>query len=191
MEDSKIMLDESKIVIVDIDEVMWKLLDPWVYALDSKYFLNVKPEDCMAWDMRLLFPTLTYEQILEPLETPGFWSNLEPLPGAQEYIAKLQEMGMIVKVVTATSYKSAVEKIPTLLKHFPTINKKDIILCEQKEYVRGDFHIDDNINYLLHRKHPILMEAHHNKCILVPDHMVKVSNWEQVYEYIKNTVGKA
>ena len=60
------------VIVTDFDSVMNYLLESWLVGLNSTYNLNVQYEDVTNWDMQLAYPTLTKEQIYEPLSQESF-----------------------------------------------------------------------------------------------------------------------
>ncbi len=51
-------------LLIDADDTLWSLIDPWTVALNEKYNLNVKSEDITDWDICRFYPTLTKEERL-------------------------------------------------------------------------------------------------------------------------------
>ena len=177
-------MDENKIILVDIDNVLWDLLTPWVNWINWQQNLSVYPEDCVEWNIRTLFPTLKPEQIFGPLKEADFWNTVTPFTDAQEIIPEIQKHGYQVKIVSATSCSTGIIKIPKLLKAFPTIDKSDIILCEEKQFIRGKYMIDDNSKNLTEREFPILFNSFHNRFEVVPSYYKRASDWYDIYKII-------
>ena len=103
------------VIVTDFDSVMNYLLEAWLIKLNSTYNLNVQYEDVVNWDMQLAYPTLTAEQIYEPLSQEFFWKNVPPQYDAIYYIQKLIEDGHKVYVCTATKYTNVVAKFDNCL----------------------------------------------------------------------------
>lgn len=181
----------DNVVLVDIDDVLWDLLTPWVSIINKNNNLCVPVTDCKGWDMDKLFPTLTKEQIYDPLNEEEFWKNVEPRKGAVEYLRKLIDTGYDVKLCTTTSYKGYKPKVQRLRELFPFFNYHNIISCYTKQLVMGLVLVDDYIENLKGGTYnKILFTAQHN--LLIPDselkkeNIVRVNNWEECYNEINN-----
>ncbi len=59
-------------ILIDIDDTLIELLPAWCKWLNNLYSLNVKPGEVTDWNIAKFFPTLTKEQIFEPLHTDHF-----------------------------------------------------------------------------------------------------------------------
>ena len=71
------MLNNCFTIRVDMDDTIEHLLKAWVAWLNTKYYLTVEYENIREWDMTLNFPTLTEEQIYQPLELKEFWELVQ------------------------------------------------------------------------------------------------------------------
>ena len=84
------MLEMRKLtVLCDADDTIENMSDHWIEKLNAKYDLSVKKTDIKAWDMRQAFPTLTSDQIYEPLKNPDFWSKIETIEDSVKYLQKI------------------------------------------------------------------------------------------------------
>lgn len=181
-------VDESKIVLVDIDDTIWDLAEAWIDWLNNKYNRSIKCEDCKTFGIQELYPDLTYEQAFEPLFSDSFWDLVKPKKDAQVVIPKLQELGYIVKLVSSSRFREVGSKLPKVLEHFPTLTEKDVIICYDKWLVRGDYLIDDNIVNMSYRKHPVLIKAWHNRNISVDSPVIKVDTWDDVLSILEKEI---
>ena len=59
-------------ICCDFDDTMNQLLPAWINWLNNKYNLNVQLDEVDTWYIDKIFPTLTEDQIYEPLNTPDF-----------------------------------------------------------------------------------------------------------------------
>ena len=64
-------------ILVDMDDCIESLTEPWIEWLNDKYETSVQPSDIVQWEMGLFFPKLTKEQILEPLNCDDFWKTVK------------------------------------------------------------------------------------------------------------------
>ena len=80
-----------------------------------------------------------------PQSRYGFFSSLEPLPGAIEAYKKLEEY-FEVYILTAPSYKNPLcytEKRVWVEKHLGLETTQNLIICKRKGLLKGDYLIDD------------------------------------------------
>lgn len=76
----------------------------------------------------------------------GFFSSLEPLPHAIESY-KFLEQGFEVYILTAPSYRNPMcytEKRVWVEQHLGLETTKNLIICQRKGLLKGDFLIDDH-----------------------------------------------
>ena len=107
-------------ICVDMDDTIENLLDTWVAWLNDKYNLNVAVDDCKSWQLSHVYPSLSDEQIFEPLSIESFWSQVKPKSDAQYYINKLIEDGQEIYICTASHYDTVAYKMRAIIeKYFP------------------------------------------------------------------------
>ena len=183
---------ENKItVLIDLDDTVWDLLSNWVWYLNKIHNLNVKVSDINDWDMQKFYPTLTLEEITEPLTWMSLWHHLRPKEDAIKYIKKINDIADIY-FVTATDYRNIEYKIYLLQKYFPFIPINKLIITQNKNMIKGDIIIDDYINNLKDRDNlGILMTAMHNRNVDISNYpnIVRKDNWKDIYDYILKVRG--
>lgn len=179
-------VQETKTILIDMDDVMTDLLTPWVEYLNEKHNLSVYTQDITAWDMSQFFPSLSKEEIYQPLDEEDFWKTVKPHEGAVYHINKLCEEYKVY-IVTATSLNNIKYKVDHIIKpYFPFINPRNIIVSNNKQMISGDVLIDDNINNLLGGKYDkILFSRPHNYTYLSKDYPIVIADgWEDCYKKI-------
>lgn len=175
-------------ILVDMDDTLEDLCTPWVQYLNEKHGTAVTTEDIKDWAIAKVFPTLTREQVFEPLATEKFWERVKPLPKAYENICKLKYDGHRIFIVTASdpiiSVPMKLEKV--LFRYFPFFTYNDVIITTQKQLICGDVLVDDaphnleNGNYMR-----ILMNAPHNRFFDEKSiGAVRTCDWNTVYRLI-------
>lgn len=175
-------------ILVDMDDTIEELLDPWLDYLNKKYSLHVTRDDVTSWDICQTFPMLTEEQVFEPLGDEELWKKVKPYPDAVEYLQRLIEDGHIVYIVTASHYHTIDMKLNhVLFKYFPFIKYDDIIIARRKDMIRGDVLIDDNPFNLLNGVHKgILFDKPHNQwCDTTKSGICRAYNWQEIYDIIQ------
>ena len=176
-------------ILVDMDDTIENLCEEWCNLLNRKYGTSVTYLDVTEWDMSKFFPTLTKEQVFEPLHNEEIWDLLKPKEGAVEYLKKLIDDGFKVYLCTSTDYRNVKVKFEKVVqKYFPYISWKQVIIASDKQMINGDFMVDDGIHNLEGgRYRKILMTAPHNKNYNAEENgMFRANNWEQIYSYIKS-----
>lgn len=156
---------EQLTILVDMDDTIENLCEPWVEYLNDRYGTTVTTNDITSWDIAKIFPTLTKTQVFAPLMEEALWERVKPLPKAYDNIYKLKNNGHKVLIVTTSvplSIPIKLEKV--LFKYFPFFTYNDVIITSHKQLIRGDILVDDaphNLKGGLYKK--ILMTAPHNR----------------------------
>ena len=172
-----------------MDDTIENLCDAWVKWLNNKYGLAVKVEDINEWDMSKFFPSLTPDEIYEPLKNDEFWSTVQPKADAQKYIKRLQDDGYNVLICTASNYCTFKSKMENcLFKHFPFIKYDQVIVTPYKHMIKGDYLIDDGMhNFDKGAYKKILFTTPANRSINVcGTDIVRVKDWQEIYTIIVN-----
>lgn len=175
---------------IDLDDTFEGLLPAWIAWLNAKYNLNVLLEDFTEWNVQKIYPSLTAEQIFEPLHLPEFWQTVKPKPGAVEYIRKLINEGQDIYIVTSSKYTTFPFKLDeALFKYLPELDYHNVIVTYQKQLIKLDILVDDGYHNLENGDYiRILFDAPHNQNI--EENAVtkckRVKSWEEVYNFIKH-----
>lgn len=174
-------------ILVDMDDTIEGLLDAWLAHLNEKYGLSVVKDSITEWDMQKAYPTLTAEQIYEPLRNAEFWKTVKPYEDAIEYLQALIDGGHEIYIVTSSYYDTVKIKFENVLfKYFPFMPYSHVIITAKKQLVRGDVLIDDYENNLIGGSYwGILFDQPHNRGFDNQKHDIKrVYNWGQVFDLI-------
>lgn len=177
---------KSLTILVDVDNVLEDLNTAWVNAVNAKYGTSVQPEEIVDWEIQKFFPTLSRTQVFSPLHTKELWENLVPLDGSQEYLQRLMDDGHKIVIVTSAHPDTIPYKYKFLIKYFPRLSFKDVIISSQKQLVCGDVLIDDAPHNLECGSYKgILMDAPHNSNYdAEANGFVRVKDWSAVYQAI-------
>lgn len=179
---------KKPIVVLDADDVLLDLMPLWLSVINEKYGTSATVQDVTAWDMRKVFPSLTFDQIHDPLVTPEFWEAIRPVQGAVDGVRKLIDAGCLVYICTATNYKNIPYKFAALSRLFPMIPTDRIIVAKNKSLMSCDFMVDDAVHNLcgMDMKHKILFDAPYNQSGFDSDGHTKfrVTDWSEIVEII-------
>ena len=130
-------------IMVDCDGVLNNLLEHWVEFLNERYNLAADARDITEWNLQHLFPTLSQEEILGPLQEEAFSGTYKVKPHSAEYLKKMIDDGHEVSIVTAHNNRTAGTKFDWILGNFPFFSRDDIIITAKKQKIMGDVLIDD------------------------------------------------
>ena len=179
---------QSMTILVDMDDTIEYLLKAWVKGVNETYGRAASYDDVTDWDVSKAFPGLTWEEVYAIPMRPGFWQDVEPIPGAAQALQRLMAAGHEVLIVTATPFASVPEKIEGyLFQHFPFLSWDQVIITGRKQLIRGDVLIDDGVHNLAGGDYlKILMTAPHNRNYDAEKNgMIRVHTWEEIEEVIR------
>jgi len=107
---------------------------------------RLRPEEATCFNTEDHFPP-EYRARIEALTLrPGFFLNLEPLPGAIEALRTLLALGFDVRICTSPKKifdNCVAEKFAWLKKHLGEEFVERIVLTRDKTLVQGDILVDD------------------------------------------------
>lgn len=174
------------VILVDLDNVLINTGQAWVDTLNNRYGTTVKYDDVSEWDMSKFFPTLTRDEVYEPLSTGEVWSSASPIPGAQDALAKLINDGHDVYVVTSSSLNTIGKKWTDILQtFFPMIRHNNVIVSHRKQMIDADILIDDApFNLKGGRYFSILFDAPHNRSE-TDSGLTRAANWDEAYGIVR------
>jgi 5'(3')-deoxyribonucleotidase len=175
-------------ILTDWDDVLNDLLKKWIETLNSKYLTDVPYLRIRSWDIVSYFPQLTKEQVFAPIFEAAFWQSLTPEPNSAEVLRWLVEEGHAVYIVTASYHEVLPSKMAWLAQHYPWVERKNVILCHNKQMIQGDVLIDDGVHNLEGGEYKkILYSRPHNfGYIASSNDMTRVFGWHEVYNVIQN-----
>lgn len=157
-------------VAFDFDGVINDLPIKWTKWLSNYYDLYVEEENIKHYNMSLNFPSLSLNQILEPLTKADFWDTVDYNSGINfnEQLSIYQTLAdMRILIVTATSPETWGVKYEHCLKRLlPDFPVENIILTSRKDLIKCDVLIDDHIENLKETlAYKVLVDASYNKNI--------------------------
>lgn len=174
-------------VLVDMDQVLENFTEEWITALNERFGTEVDFNSLTEWNIYTAFPGHSEKEIDEISFEDEFIRRLRPINGAVEYSKKLTDDGHLLYVVTSTDYRTVWGKfVHIILKYFPFIPWKNVIITANKKIIKGDVLVDDGIHNLEggeYRK--ILFSAPYNMWYNAEENgMLRADNWREVYELI-------
>lgn len=180
------MQNNAPIIGVDLDDVLWDLLSAWIKRYNEIANDNVQPEDVKSWDVSKYINNGTREMLFYILEQSDFWETVQPRPESQKYLKQLVDDGYNVMVITASHYKTLKNKMECFFKLFPFIRNEQVIIAHRKQMIDVDILIDDNPENLRDSSYiKVLFDTPHNRWLEEREiGAIRLSNWEEIYEYI-------
>ena len=174
------------VILCDADDTIENLSVHWIEALNRAHHKTVKKEDIKTWDMLSAYPDLSEQEVFAPIYQKEFWEQITPIENSGYYLQKLMEDGHELYIVTATNYETSDAKVAKLLKLFPFLKDKNIIVSHNKQLIRGDVLIDDGVHNLLNGNYAkLLFHQPNNACFDETKHDIpRVFSWEEIYEKI-------
>lgn len=184
-------MKKNKVILIDCDDVLADFINAFFAEANKITGKNYHKNDLNEWD---ILSVIKEEEIKKELFNlilkKDFCLNIPTIHGAQEAIKELKKIGDVVVVTAPPSISHWVhERTQWLESHFDIPHNK-IIHTTCKEYVSGDYFIDDKYENLIKWKKnnpngkAILWDAPYNKkidCELV----TKLYSWEELINFIK------
>lgn len=167
-------------ILIDIDSTITDTLKGWLEVLNRKYGTKAVDKDIVDWDMTKAesLKHLTNAQVLDVLNLPGFYYNLEFIPGAVEAIEVLNKLHEVYFVSARWGKTAHPETLQWYKENFPFMKSNQLIFCDKKELIPADIIIDDKPEtlgtYWLKHENSVYLtfEYEYNKMFHSPRHTV-------------------
>ena len=91
-------------VALDLDGVIWDLIDVWLERYNKIYNDNVVSEDIKEYNLSKSLTKASYDDIKSILLEDNFWDNIAPFKYSIKYLRKLNKE-FDLYIATATNYK--------------------------------------------------------------------------------------
>ena len=125
---------------IDVDDV---LFDCTGYAIgETNRIHNLSPPITMndyTWGKK----GTRYDLAIEYMESKEFYLGQPVLEGAKEFIEKLLDMGVDPIIASAPSLKNMGHRAERVIREFPELNERNIMLGVRKDLLRLDVLLDD------------------------------------------------
>jgi 5'(3')-deoxyribonucleotidase len=133
-------------IIIDMDETIVDLVGPWMDDLNKKVGRAHTRDEIHCYSVESTYPELEPVLLFECFNTPGFWSGLQPFPGAIDFVSALYEDGhqIYIASIPCEAPLCAWEKIQWIKDWLPFLDEECWFLTRSKYMIRGDVIIDDN-----------------------------------------------
>jgi 5'(3')-deoxyribonucleotidase len=177
---------ERKSVGIDLDSTLNCLDKRWIEEeYNRDYNDNLTREDMVRWDVSTYVKPECGQKIYDYLLKPKFFRNLEIQPHAQK-VTKFLSQYYDLYIVTAYHYKVCEDKAEWLIEHFPHIDSRNIIFCNNKGLLDLDFLIDDGShNIKAFKGIGLLYDAPWNRDY---NTNLRFKSWLNIEDYFKNFI---
>lgn len=153
------------ILCIDVDDVICNLQETVVNLFNKRYGSRYKLNDFTEYNIMNVLPAQDGIVMRDMYAESGLYDKVLPIPGAQDSIQKLMNMGHEVYLVTAAIPKTYGEKIEFIKRYFPFVDESRIVCMKHKWMFKCDLMIEDNLSTLLAKPsyHRILMDMPWNR----------------------------
>lgn len=141
------------IIAVDIDNVLCNLQEVVVRLFNERYGTNYTLNDFTEYDVMNVLPTADAVKMRDIYGESGLYNLVKPLPGAQDTLQKLVNMGHHVYLVTDAIPSTYGEKVEFIQRYFPCISVEHIVSMKHKHLFKCDILVEDNLANLLAGQH--------------------------------------
>ncbi|KYG89117.1 5'-3'-deoxyribonucleotidase [Metasolibacillus sp. FSL H7-0170] len=178
-----------KSIAIDMDQVLANFYKKLCKTVNENFNTNYTDEEFIAGTRRDL-PEEQTRKLYECMNEPHFFGDLEVLDtDAIEVVQKLQEDYDIFIATAAMEVPGSFNaKYEWLERHFPFINKQNIVFCGTKAVIHTDYLIDDS---------PYQLEAFKGTGILYSmpynlstEGFIRVNNWKEIEAYFQKQLVK-
>jgi len=169
--------------LTDVDEVLGDFQIPALRIMERITGRRYTPESFTEWDMFSLVSDEEKRAVFAEIEKPGWCQNVQPLPGAIDFIKEVRKH-CDVFVVTSPFHSNTwvAERYAWLAKHFD-FKSSEVVHTSAKHLVVGDVFLDDNPSNIDKwcAAHPgkLGMLWHIPNTRLMPYDHVRVRSWEE------------
>lgn len=137
-------------VLVDVDGVTADSHKTWLNFYNQDYHDWLTFDKIKSWGIHQYVKPECGRKIYDYLRRPDFYDNTLPVMGAVEGVGLLRRLGYKVVFVSAGMFPAKVDWLARegFLVDFPYADHRpetarDVILCNDKSMIRGDYLIDD------------------------------------------------
>ena len=133
---------------LDVDEVVLDMIPEWLRRYNKQYGDDVWAEDVDRWEFNEVCPKAGMK-VYDILREPGFYSCVQPIPGALEDVQLARSLGMRVVYVSSCVVGTVDDKVKRLIElgFLPEgKTQRDFFAATDKSMVNADVLVDDNLD---------------------------------------------
>ena len=137
------------VIACDVDDVICNIQEVVIELFNNKFGSKYTLEDFTEYDIMNILPTQDAIVMRDMYGSNGLYNKVKPIPGAQEALEKLINLGHQVYLVTAAIPETYGEKVAFINRFFPCIDDGHIVAMKHKHMFKCDIMIEDNLQVLL------------------------------------------
>lgn len=175
------------VLCIDVDDVICNLQEVVVNLFNKRYGSHYTIEDFTEYDVMNILPTQDAMVLKDMYGESGLYDKVKPMPGAQEALEKLINLGHQVYLVTAAIPKTYGEKVAFIKRFFPYIDDGHIVAMKHKHMFKCDIMIEDNLQTLLAKPyyHRICLDRPWNRQVSDWTYDIhRCKNWNEIVEVV-------
>lgn len=169
---------------IDMDEVLVDTLGKMIASYNQRYGTTVVPADMHGVELADIVPESHRPWVLEMLHQPGFFADIDPMPGALACIDRLCRKHRVYIASAATEFPDSFrDKMNWLARYVPQIPTHRIIFCGEKSVLNVDYLVDDtSSHFAAMRGTGLLFDAPHNR---LEHRYYRVKGWAALEQAIE------
>lgn len=140
-------------IVCDVDDVICNLQEVVIDLFNKRFGSQYTLKDFTEYDIMNVLPTQDAIVMKDMYGEPGLYSKVKPIPGAQDALEKLINLGHQVYLVTAAIPETYGEKVAFIKRFFQYIDESHIVAMKHKHMFKCDLMIEDNLQALLAGQH--------------------------------------
>lgn len=175
------------IIAVDVDDTICNLQEVVVDLFNKRFGSHYTLENFTEYDIMNVLPTQDAIVMKDIYGESGLYNKVKPMPGAQDTLEKLINLGHQVYLVTAAIPETYGEKVAFIKRFFPYIDDSHIVAMKHKHMFRADIMIEDNLQALLagQHYHRILVNRPWNQSSKDWVYGInRCNNWSEIHEVV-------
>ena len=137
------------VICIDVDDTICNLQEVVINIFNERYGTHYTIDNFTEYDIMNVLPTQDAIIMKEIYGESGLYNKVKPIPGAQDAIEKLINLGHQIYLVTAAVPKTYGEKVSFIQRFFPYIDEGHIVAMKHKWMFKADVMIEDNLQALL------------------------------------------
>lgn len=175
------------IIAVDVDDTICNLQEIVVDLFNKRFGSHYTLENFTEYDIMNVLPTQDAIVMKDIYGESGLYNKVKPMPGAQDTLEKLINLGHQVYLVTAAIPETYGEKVAFIKRFFPYIDDNHIVAMKHKHMFKADIMIEDNLQALLagQHYHRILVNRPWNQSSKDWVYGInRCNNWSEIHEVV-------
>lgn len=136
-------MKKKPVILCDADNTLVNLLYPWLQQYHEVGGEWIHQDDITSYHFENQVKDKAL--FLKVLKSGGIFTCAEPMYHAQAGLTRLQVLGRVYVVtkVMSNNGRAYDAKLGNYWRHFPTLDRSNVMFTGHKELIHGDYFIDD------------------------------------------------